>query len=72
MHTRLTSALACAALLAAMAAQTVHASTERPRDSGVGWAGADNRYCKVPHDAVAGDARSASPESESSPSAAGR
>ncbi|MCP3023080.1 hypothetical protein [Cupriavidus basilensis] len=57
MNTRLASALACATLFAAMAAQTIHAGTERPRDSGVGCARADNRYCKAPQGAAAGDAQ---------------
>ncbi len=65
MHTRLTSALACATLLAAMAAQTVHAGTERPRDGGVGCARTDNRYCKVAHELGDGAARAASQGSES-------
>ena len=51
----LAGALASAALFAGMAAQPVHAATERPRDSGVGCARADNRYCKAPRDVAAGE-----------------
>ncbi len=53
----LASALASAALFAGMAAQPVHAATERPRDSGVGCARADNRYCKAPRGVPAGEAQ---------------
>ncbi|KJK24215.1 hypothetical protein UB46_11810 [Burkholderiaceae bacterium 16] len=69
MKPSLHNALACAALFAAMACSPAHASTEQPRDSGVGCARTDNRYCKAPHDFAAGDTRA---EPQASPSAAGR